>query len=121
MEKKNEEKMLREIETLKSIYQRELTPDELDILKRKYDNVIAKHVELRPGEVDVRQMSQGEYRQLQDRNMRDLLAWAKIISQGLTDFYFLIGGIAKAQGVENPLKASENFAIESEENLKENK
>lgn len=71
----------------KQIAGRELTDKEIEALKLKFDNPIAKEIDFRPGETDLTHLKQSEINQLILRNQSDTLAYLKFINETLNNIY----------------------------------
>ncbi len=119
MTEKNEKQFERALEVAKKLYQRELTAEEKEAIRKQYDNEIAKSVDFRAGETDLTHLKQGDINQILIRNQFDTLAYLKFMNETLNDFYCAFAYYLKKNGVSDPFKEIEDFS--SEEYAKLNK
>jgi len=88
MRKENREKFENAIKMLESTYNRKLTDEEREQVRKKYDNPVMRDVALRPGEADLGDLSQKKYNQLLDRHLFDIEERLNILTQVLNDLYY---------------------------------
>lgn len=121
MRKENQEKFESAVKFLEETYKRKLTEEEINDVKKKYDNPIAREVALRPGEVDLGDLSQKQYNQLLDRHLFDIEQRLNILTQVMNDLYYAKMLELKSK-YEDPFEELEKFKTEQyEKMLKENK
>ena len=121
METKNQILFENDVRVLEKRIGRKLNEEEYKQLKATYDNPIFTSVSLRKGEGDIRKLKVGDYHQLQNRNERDNLAYLKYINGQMSDIYILLCVIAKQLGVKDPLQEVNDFAIDINNKINENK
>lgn len=97
------------VKSLEEKFNRKMTVNELKQIKERFGNKVVHHIDLRQGEVDIRKLSEEDYRQVNDRNVRDLLAYDKIMVQLLSDITCYLGVIAGKLGVQDIKKAVDEF------------
>lgn len=112
MEAKNKKEYESFVEYYKQKLGRDLTEKELDSLKKQFDNPIFKDITLRKGEGDIRKLPLADYRQLQNRNERDNLAYLNFINGELSDIYVLLIVIARKLGVQDVFKEMDEISDE---------
>ena len=121
MRKENQEKFESAVKFLEETYKRELTEEEINDVKKKYDNPIVHEVALRPGEADLGDLSQKQYNQLLDRHLFDVEQRLNILTQVMNDLYYAKMLELKSK-YEDPFEELEKFKTEQyEKMLKENK
>lgn len=121
MRKENQEKFENAVKFLEETYKRELTEEEINDVKKKYDNPIVREVALRPGEADLGDLSQKQYNQLLDRHLFDVEQRLNILTQVMNDLYYAKMLELKSK-YEDPFEELEKFKTEQyEKMLKENK
>lgn len=121
MRKENQEKFESAVKFLEETYKRELTEEEINDVKKKYDNPIVREVALRPGEADLGDLSQKQYNQLLDRHLFDVEQRLNILTQVVNDLYYAKMLELKSK-YEDPFEELEKFKTEQyEKMLKENK
>lgn len=121
MRKENQEKFESAVKFLEETYKRELTEEEINDVKKKYDNPIVREVALRPGEADLGDLSQKQYNQLLDRHLFDVEQRLNILTQVMNDLYYAKMLELKSK-YEDPFEELEKFKTEQyEKMLKENK
>lgn len=118
MTENNKKQFEAAIEVAKSMYNRELTKEELESLKKQYDNPVAKSIELRPGETDLSKLGQKELNQLMIRNQTDTLAYLKFLTETLNDLYYSFAYMLKKNGTEDVFKEIEEFSNEEMKKIK---
>lgn len=121
MEAKNEILFKNDVEMLEKRLNRKLNEKELAGIRAQYDNPVFTSVSLRKGEGDIRKLKTCDYRQLQDRHERDMLAYLNFINGSISDLYVMLCVIAKKMGIEEPLKEASDFSIEITSKINENK
>ena len=87
MTENNKKQFEAHLELAKQIAGRELTEKEIEALRNKFDNPIAKEIDFRPGETDLTKLSQAQINQLILRNQSDTLAYLKFINETLNNIY----------------------------------
>ena len=121
MRKENQEKFENAVKFLEETYKRELTEEEINDVKKKYDNPIVREIALRPGEADLGDLSQKQYNQLLDRHLFDVEQRLNILTQVMNDLYYAKMLELKSK-YEDPFEKLEKFKTEQyEKMLKENK
>lgn len=121
MRKENQEKFESAVKFLEETYKRELTEEEINDVKKKYDNPIVREIALRPGEADLGDLSQKQYNQLLDRHLFDVEQRLNILTQVMNDLYYAKMLELKSK-YEDPFEELEKFKTEQyEKMLKENK
>ena len=118
MTEKNEKLFKIACESLKVNYGRDLTKEEIEIIKKQYENVQAEDIDLRPGETDLTHLKQEQINQLIVRGLSDLNAYSKFINQTLNDVYYALAYIIKQNGEKEPFKAIEEFSSDEYEKFK---
>ncbi len=115
---KNEKLFKIACESLKANYGRDLTEEEIEIIKKQYENVQAEDIDFRPGETDLTHLKQEQINQLVIRELSDLNAYSKFINQTLNDIYYALAYIIKQNGEKEPFKAIEDFSNDEYEKFK---
>lgn len=112
MTEKNQKQFEMALEIAKEMCKRELTEEEIEAIKKQYDNPVAKSLEFRAGETDLTHLSQKEMNQLIIRNQFDTLEYLKFLTTTLNDFYYAFAYYLKKNGTENVFKEIEEFSNE---------
>ena len=118
MTKSNQAQFEAHLELAKQIAGRELTEKEIEALRLKYDNPVAKEIDFRPGETDLTSLEQGKINQLLIRNQNDTLAYLKFINTTLNDLLFALALDSKKKGEDDPFGALDKFKGEEYERFK---
>ena len=71
----------------KELYKRELTDEEIESIRLKYDNPVAKEIDFRPGETDLTHLKQSEINQMLIRGQMDTNAYLKFINETMNKLY----------------------------------
>jgi len=103
------------IEKTEKDMKRPLTDKEKEQFYVRFGNMVAKKVELRDGEVDLRELPRKDLIQLEDRNIRDLIAYNKILVGEIADLTNLICVLMIKNGIKNPLEEVEKFEADIQE------
>lgn len=121
MRKENREKFETAVKFLEETYKRELTEQEIEDVRKKYDNPIVREIALRPGEADLGDLTQKQYNQLLDRHLFDVEQRLNILTQVVNDLYYAKMLELKSK-YDNPFDKLEEFKTEEyEKMMKENK
>lgn len=121
MEEKNKKEYDAFVKYYEEKLNRPLTNEELESLRKQFDNPIFETITLRKGEGDIRRLSTKDFRQLQNRNERDTLAYLSFIDGELSDLYSLGIVIAKQLGVKDVFKEINEVNEEVSSKLKGDK
>jgi len=109
MNSKYQKQFEEKLENLKKLVGRDLTKEEIEQARLEFENPVITDIEFRKGEADLTKLSQGRFNHLLDRNLRDLNARVNYLLGTMSDLYMLIGAIAKKIGIDDPIKASQEF------------
>lgn len=116
MRKENREKFENAIKLLESTYNRKLTDEEREQVRKKYDNPVMRAVALRPGEADLGDLSQKKYNQLLDRHLFDIEERLNILTQVLNDLYY--AKMLELKGkYDDPFEELEKYKTEEYEKM----
>lgn len=118
MTEKNQKQFESALEIAKKIYDRELSEEEIEAIKKQYDNPIAESIELRAGETDLTHLKQSKMNQLFIRNQADTLAYLKLLNATLNDLYYAFAYFLKKNGSEDVFKEIEEFSSEEFKKIK---
>ena len=99
------------IEDTETKMKRKLTQEEKDKFYVRFGNMVAKKIELRDGEVDLRELNKKDLIQLEDRNVRDLIAYDKILVGEIADLTNLVCVLMEKLGIEKPLEKAQEFEL----------
>lgn len=110
------EKIQALIEATEKDFKRPLTDKEKNQFYIRFGNMVAEKIELRDGEVDLRKLPKRELIQLEDRNIRDLIAYNKILVGEIADLTNLFCVLMIKNGIEKPLEEAQKFEKETQEN-----
>lgn len=103
------------IEKTEKDMKRPLTDKEKEQFYVRFGNMVAKKVELRDGEVDLRELPKKDLIQLEDRNIRDLIGYNKFLVGQLNDITNLLCVLLIKLGVSDPLKEVSEFETKMRE------
>lgn len=121
MRKENREKFDAAVKFLEETYKRKLTEQEIEDVRKKYDNPIVREIALRPGEADLGDLTQKQYNQLLDRHLFDVEQRLNILTQVVNDLYYAKMLELKSK-YDDPFSKLEEFKTEEyEKMMKENK
>lgn len=109
--KSKEEKIKEQIELFEKIKGRKLKDEEIEFVKKQFETPIAKDIELRDGEVDIRELSDKDFRQLVYREFRDMNARLKFIQEMNNELIIALYTLIKLKGVD-PLKVIDEMTTE---------
>ena len=109
--KSKEEKIKEQIELFEKIKGRKLKDEEIEFVKNQFENPIAKDIELRDGEVDIRELSDKDFRQLVYREFRDMNTRLKFIQEMNNELIIALYTLIKLKGVD-PLKVIDEMTTE---------
>ena len=118
MTKSNQTQFEEALQIAKELVKRDLTKEEVESIRLKYDNPVAKSIDFRPGETDLTSLEQGKINQLIIRNQNDTLAYLKFINTTLNDILFALALDLKAKGEDDPFGALDKFKGEEYERFK---
>ena len=109
--KSKEEKIKEQIELFEKIKGRKLKDEEIEFVKNQFETPIAKDIELRDGEVDIRELSDKDFRQLVYREFRDMNTRLKFIQEMNNELIIALYTLIKLKGVD-PLKVIDEMTTE---------
>lgn len=109
--KSKEEKIKEQIELFEKIKGRKLKDEEIEFVKKQFETPIAKDIELRDGEVDIRELSDKDFKQLVYREFRDMNARLKFIQEMNNELIIALYTLIKLKGVD-PLKVIDEMTTE---------
>lgn len=109
--KSKEEKIKEQIELFEKIKGRKLKDEEIEFVKKQFETPIAKDIELRDGEVDIRELSDKDFRQLVYREFRDMNTRLKFIQEMNNELIIALYTLIKLKGVD-PLKVIDEMTTE---------
>lgn len=118
MTERNEKLFKIACESLKANYGRDLTEEEIELVRKQYDNEKAEEIDFRPGETDLTGLKQEQINQLLIRQLSDLNAYAKFINTTLNDVYYALAYVIKQNGEKEPFKAIEEFSSDEYDKFK---
>lgn len=109
MTENNKKQYEAHLELAKKLANRELTEEEIEQVKAKYDNPIATSIDLRPGETDLTQLKQSEINQMLIRALMDSNAYLKFINETLNNMLLAFLSFYKDDKNIDSFKALEEF------------
>ena len=109
--KSKEERIKEQIELFEKIKGRKLKDEEIEFVKKQFETPIAKDIELRDGEVDIRELSDKDFRQLVYREFRDMNTRLKFIQEMNNELIIALYTLIKLKGVD-PLKVIDEMTTE---------
>ena len=116
--KSKEEKIQEQIELFEKIKGVKLTEDEVAYIRSQFENPVPKDIELRDGEVDIRELSDKDFRQLYFRELRDINMRLKFIQEIANEVVMSLYAQIKISG-KNPFKEIEEITNEAMEKMNE--
>lgn len=118
MTKSNQAQFEEALQIAKELVKRDLTKEEIESIRLKYDNPVAKEIDFRPGETDLTHLKQSEINQMLIRGQMDTNAYLKFINTTLNDLLFALALVLKKKGEDDPFGAIDNFKDEEYERFK---
>lgn len=114
--KDKETKIKEQIDLFEKIKGVKLNEEEIEYVRKQFENPIAKDIELRDAEVDIRELSDKDFKQLVYREFRDMNLRLKFLQEINNELVMALYVLIKAQG-KNPFSEIENMTNEAMEKL----